>query len=244
MRGVPCERKATRHCSGQEKRREATMTTPARDHWAEWVLQRRFGGDPHHRQAMLETLSGWRDQILLHANVAEGETLLDVGCGDGLIAFGALDRVGAHGTVIFSDVSQDLLDHCRTLAHQLHVLDRCRFVRASGCPTPKPSRRRFGRPSTAAPRIRSLACSNPRRVTGRPRLRSWQPRSICPRRRSTSPLRRWLHFGARWHWPHNSDSRTPPSGVAPMPSERGPNSSHPKDRRYSAASPVQSCHTS
>jgi ubiquinone/menaquinone biosynthesis C-methylase UbiE len=80
---------------------------------------------------MLEALSIWRDQILQHATLTQGETVLDVGCGDGLIAFGALDRVGEEGLVIFSDISQDLLDHCRSLAQQLQVLDRCRFVRAS-----------------------------------------------------------------------------------------------------------------
>ncbi len=56
--------------------------------------------------------------------------MLDVGCGDGLIAFGALDRVGEEGLVIFSDISQDLLDHCRSLAEQMQALGRCRFVRA------------------------------------------------------------------------------------------------------------------
>ncbi len=57
--------------------------------------------------------------------------VLDVGCGDGLVAFGALDRVGEEGLVIFSDISQDLLDHCRSLVQQVQVLERCRFVRAS-----------------------------------------------------------------------------------------------------------------
>lgn len=50
---------------------------------------------------------GWRDRVLDNARVAEGETLLDVGCGEGLIGPGALER-GA-GTVIFSEISQDLL---------------------------------------------------------------------------------------------------------------------------------------
>jgi len=54
-----------------------------------------------------------------------------VGAGDGLIAFSALERVGQHGTVIFSDISQDLLDHCQALAQQLGVRDRCQFLRAS-----------------------------------------------------------------------------------------------------------------
>jgi SAM-dependent methyltransferase len=64
--------------------------------------------------------------VLDGAELQEGETLLDVGCGEGLIGFGALER-GA-GSVIFSDVSTDLLDFCREAATELGVLDRCRFV--------------------------------------------------------------------------------------------------------------------
>jgi len=63
--------------------------------------------------------------------VAEGDAVLDVGCGDGLIAFGALEKVGPTGRVVFSDISQDLLDHCRVLAEQLGVLNRCDFWRAA-----------------------------------------------------------------------------------------------------------------
>ncbi len=80
---------------------------------------------------MLKELSAYRDRILEHAAITEGEIVLDVGGGDGLIAFGALDRVGEEGQVIFSDISQDLLDHCRSLAESVQVLERCRFVRAS-----------------------------------------------------------------------------------------------------------------
>jgi len=61
--------------------------------------------------------------------MAQGETLLDVGCGDGLIAFGALER-GA-GVAVFSDISDDLLDECRHLAEAAGLIDRCRFVRAA-----------------------------------------------------------------------------------------------------------------
>jgi arsenite methyltransferase len=78
-----------------------------------------------------ESLYPWRDEILDRARLKPGDTLLDVGTGDGLIAFGALDRLGSSGRVIFSDVSQDLLDHCRTAAAAESQLDRCSFVRAS-----------------------------------------------------------------------------------------------------------------
>jgi arsenite methyltransferase len=45
--------------------------------------------------------------------VGAGDVLLDVGCGDGLVGLGALDR-GAQ--VIFSDISQACLDDCRAIA--------------------------------------------------------------------------------------------------------------------------------
>lgn len=101
----------------------------ARDRWAEWLAVRRFGGDPETRQRFLANLAATRDKVLDGAELREGETLLDVGCGEGLIAFGALER-GAR-EVIFSDVSTDLLDLCREAADELGLLDRCRFVHAS-----------------------------------------------------------------------------------------------------------------
>ena len=58
---------------------------------------------------MLKELSVWRDRILEHASITGGETVLDVGCGDGLIACGALDRVGEEGLVIFSDILTGLV---------------------------------------------------------------------------------------------------------------------------------------
>jgi len=107
------------------------MERSKQDIWKAWLLERRFGGD----QALLERslqefLIPVRDKILNKANLQEGETLLDVGCGDGLVAFGALERVQA-GHVIFSDVSQELLDHSAQLAEQMGVADRCEFVQAS-----------------------------------------------------------------------------------------------------------------
>jgi ubiquinone/menaquinone biosynthesis C-methylase UbiE len=85
-----------------------------RDRWAEWILERRFGGDHAAADDMLAALRPVRERVLDRARLREGETLLDVGCGDGLIAFGALER-GA-GRVIFSDISDDLLAVSRELA--------------------------------------------------------------------------------------------------------------------------------
>lgn len=106
------------------------MTTSQSDIWSQWLLKRRFGGDLQRQKKMLDWLYPIRDKVLSHVKLGEGKTLLDVGCGDGLIAFGALEKFPGC-RVIFSDISDDLLEHAHTLAQEMKVLDRCQFVRAS-----------------------------------------------------------------------------------------------------------------
>jgi arsenite methyltransferase len=53
---------------------------------------------------------------------------LDVGCGDGLLGFGALSQIGPAGRVIFSDQSAELVEVCRRVATESGVVDRCEFV--------------------------------------------------------------------------------------------------------------------
>ncbi len=107
------------------------MVEAARDKWADWLLRARFGGDPVRRAGMMEKLGPVRDRVLDNAQLSEGDTVLDVGAGDGLISFGALDRVGATGVVILQDISADLLSHARTFADAGGLVDRCRFVQGS-----------------------------------------------------------------------------------------------------------------
>jgi arsenite methyltransferase len=97
------------------------------DRWSRWLLETRHGGDDAALAKVLETLAPIRDRVLADAGIREGETVLDVGCGDGLIAFGALNLVGSGGRVIFSDVSQDLLDRC---AEAAAGDERCTFLLA------------------------------------------------------------------------------------------------------------------
>ncbi len=107
------------------------MDTATSDRWSEWLRRRRFGGDPEELRQTLAYLAPIRDRVLDQAGIEPGETVLDVGAGDGLIAFGALERVGPSGSVILSDVSRDLLDHGRALAAELGASGRCRFVEAA-----------------------------------------------------------------------------------------------------------------
>ena len=107
------------------------MPDSKQDIWAQWLLQRRFGGDSERMKAALNNfLYPVRDKVLSHASLSDDEVLLDVGCGDGLIAFGALDKVKT-SRVIFSDISQDLLDHAQAIALEMQVANRCEFIRAS-----------------------------------------------------------------------------------------------------------------
>lgn len=103
----------------------------SRDKWAEWVLARSHADDAEQKRRSLEFLGPVRDRVLENAHIESGDFLLDVGAGDGLIAFGAMPLVGGSGRVIFSDVSEDLLDHCRAAARKLGVADRAEFVRAA-----------------------------------------------------------------------------------------------------------------
>jgi arsenite methyltransferase len=98
------------------------------DKWASWLLHRRDGDDPEQRVKALEHLIPLRNRVLENARLSPGEVLLDVGAGDGLIAFGALDLVGLDGRVIVSDVSSDLIGVARNVAIEANADGRMSFV--------------------------------------------------------------------------------------------------------------------
>lgn len=101
------------------------------DIWSDWVLHRRCGDDPAQRARLLPQLEEQRDRVLDQVDLRPGMQLADVGCGDGLIGFGALARTGNAIEVTFSDVSSELVRHCEERAAELGVRERCRFVTAS-----------------------------------------------------------------------------------------------------------------
>lgn len=102
-----------------------------RDRWAQWLLERRHGGDEAELERLLPDLDEFRERVIANAEIEAGDIVLDVGTGDGLIGFAALERVGSEGRVIFSDISVDLLEECEQVAARLGELDRCEFVEAS-----------------------------------------------------------------------------------------------------------------
>jgi ubiquinone/menaquinone biosynthesis C-methylase UbiE len=83
------------------------------------LIKERFGGDETVARNWLAQLGQLRDRILRSARLKSGEVFLDVGCGDGLLGFGALSQVGSSGRVIFSDQSKELIEKCRCDARTL-----------------------------------------------------------------------------------------------------------------------------
>jgi arsenite methyltransferase len=101
------------------------------DKWSKWLVETRFGGDQKVAERTLKGLRLLRYTLLQKAGLKEGQVLLDVGAGDGLIAFGALEKLGPTGKVILADISKPLLARAREGAEQMGVTDRCEFIEAN-----------------------------------------------------------------------------------------------------------------
>jgi ubiquinone/menaquinone biosynthesis C-methylase UbiE len=101
------------------------------DLWADWLLHARHGGDPAFARFVQRDVERIRQRVLDGAEPAPGMTLIDVGAGDGVVAFGAIARVGPSLRVVLTDISAPLLDHARETATALGVRGQCEFVQGS-----------------------------------------------------------------------------------------------------------------
>jgi arsenite methyltransferase len=106
----------------------ASTAKPDSDIWAEWLLKRRHGGDPNHEPVVRNIVRRICDRVLDGAGMSAGMVLVDVGTGDGLVAFGAFERVGRSLKAVFTDVSAQLLKHAEECASERGLQDRCTFV--------------------------------------------------------------------------------------------------------------------
>jgi ubiquinone/menaquinone biosynthesis C-methylase UbiE len=105
------------------------------DQWSDWLLNRRHGGDAGHERVVRSIVERIRDRVLdgaaLRPGLPQGTVLVDVGAGDGLITFGAFDRVGPSLRAVLVDVSAPLLARAELRAVEQGVRDRCTFLKTS-----------------------------------------------------------------------------------------------------------------
>jgi ubiquinone/menaquinone biosynthesis C-methylase UbiE len=100
----------------------------ATDKWLDWIVNRRFGGDKKNAEASMAKLNQVRDKVIDSASIKEGDIVLDIGAGDGLIGFAALSLVGPNGKVIFSDISQSCVNACKEIYESMDSPNPAEFI--------------------------------------------------------------------------------------------------------------------
>lgn len=98
------------------------------DVWSRWLLRVRNGGDAQFEQHIREEVGGYVDRLLDQAGLEAGMTLVDIGTGEGVVAFRAIERAGPTLRVILTDISAPLLERARARAVELGVQDQCTFI--------------------------------------------------------------------------------------------------------------------
>ena len=101
------------------------------DVWSEWLLSRRHGNSEQRARQISASVDIYAAKVLEGAQLSAGMTLVDVGSGEGLIAFQAIERVGATLNVILTDISPALLSHAQATAVARHIDHQCTFLRCS-----------------------------------------------------------------------------------------------------------------
>jgi arsenite methyltransferase len=101
------------------------------DVWSEWLLHRRQGDDPAFGETVRAEVDRFADRVLDGARLAPGMKLADIGTGEGVIAFRAIERIGPTLSVLLTDVSAPMLQHAASLAFQRRIQGQCAFLNCS-----------------------------------------------------------------------------------------------------------------
>ena len=100
--------------------------------WSQWLKATRFSYmDEVQVSQTLNWLGLVRDAVLENAQITPDDTVIDIGTGTGLLAVGALAKLGEKGKVIFSDKFEDCLVECKKLLDSLDVLPQYDFLQSS-----------------------------------------------------------------------------------------------------------------
>jgi len=98
------------------------------DLWSDWLFHYRNGNDAGYLKSIQTATAGYAERVLDGGKLATGMTLVDVGCGDGLVGLRAIERIGSDLQVIMTDISRPLLDYAKQQAEARGVSVQCHFI--------------------------------------------------------------------------------------------------------------------
>jgi len=98
------------------------------DVWSDWLLHRRHGDDPEYDCFVERLVDGYINRLLDAAKLTAGMTLADIGAGEGVVAFRAIDRVGPSLRVLLTDISLPMQKYAATRAAERGVSRQCSFL--------------------------------------------------------------------------------------------------------------------
>jgi len=106
----------------------ADLSNVGSDVWSEWLLHHRQGGDAAYASVVQGIVEGFADRVIDGAQLAAGMTLVDVGAGEGVVAFRAIERMGPSLLVILTDISAPMLRYAEVVAAKRNVRSQCSFL--------------------------------------------------------------------------------------------------------------------
>lgn len=101
------------------------------DNGSTWILNQRHGDDRTCERNVRAETTKYADRVLGFARLRSGMTVADIGTGDGLVGFRAIERGGESVRVLMTDISSPLLQHVGQTAHALGVSGQCAFLHGS-----------------------------------------------------------------------------------------------------------------
>lgn len=110
--------------------------------WTEWLKNSRFSYmTEEQKQQTLLWLSQVRDKVLDRANLKANDVVIDIGTGNGLLAFGAYERLkemNGTGRVIASDAFRDCVEECLNFAKTCGLENKMDFIQTDASDTKLP----------------------------------------------------------------------------------------------------------
>ena len=100
------------------------------DRWLDWLLRGRDAGQAEVRDRSLTFLQPIYERVVEGARIEAGDTILEVGAGEGRLGLLALQAAGSSGRLLLTDISASIVQHLRTELHP-HLGDHISILQSA-----------------------------------------------------------------------------------------------------------------